>query len=31
MKRSVPMFYILNPDSSLGHVEPVFATMVYKM
>lgn len=30
-KRSVPMLRISKPDSSLGHVEPVFATMVYKM
>ena len=30
-KRSVPMPYILKPDSSLGRIEPVCATMVYKM
>lgn len=29
--RSVPMPYILKPDSSLGQAEPVFATMVHKM
>lgn len=30
-KRSAPMLYISKPDSSLGRIEPVFATMVYKM